>query len=191
MILRKIIIIIILAAVAVGIYAIGKNIDATMPGNPQIPRQSGIPTNTNAPGLPGEQVFCTMDAKMCPDGSYVGRVPPRCEYAMCPAGTASQPVTVTAKINQRAEAFGVRITPLEILEDSRCPSGVQCIQAGTVRIRARLESGSGTSMQEFGMNVPITTEVEQVVMTDVRPSPIAGRQVQPGEYTFVFTVNKR
>jgi|GEM_PF-3353578 len=31
-----------------------------------------------------EQVFCTMDAKMCPDGSYVGRVAPNCEFAPCP-----------------------------------------------------------------------------------------------------------
>ncbi len=31
-----------------------------------------------------EQVFCTMDAKLCPDGSYVGRQGPRCEFAPCP-----------------------------------------------------------------------------------------------------------
>ena len=27
---------------------------------------------------------CTMDAKMCPDGSYVGRTSPNCEFAACP-----------------------------------------------------------------------------------------------------------
>lgn len=27
---------------------------------------------------------CTQDAKQCPDGSYVGRVGPRCEFAACP-----------------------------------------------------------------------------------------------------------
>lgn len=35
--------------------------------------------------LTGEEpVVCTMDAKLCPDGSYVGRVPPDCEFALCP-----------------------------------------------------------------------------------------------------------
>jgi len=29
-------------------------------------------------------VACTMDAKMCPDGSYVGRIGPNCEFAKCP-----------------------------------------------------------------------------------------------------------
>lgn len=29
-------------------------------------------------------VVCTMDAKRCSDGSYVGRTGPRCEFASCP-----------------------------------------------------------------------------------------------------------
>lgn len=29
-------------------------------------------------------VFCTMDAKICPDGSAVGRVAPDCEFLPCP-----------------------------------------------------------------------------------------------------------
>ena len=31
-----------------------------------------------------EGIVCTMDAKMCPDGSYVGRTGPNCEF-VCPA----------------------------------------------------------------------------------------------------------
>lgn len=31
-----------------------------------------------------EPVACTMDAKVCPDGSYVGRIGPNCEFAACP-----------------------------------------------------------------------------------------------------------
>ncbi|OHA87008.1 MAG: hypothetical protein A3A96_03675 [Candidatus Zambryskibacteria bacterium RIFCSPLOWO2_01_FULL_39_39] len=31
-----------------------------------------------------EPVACTMDAKLCPDGSYVGRTGPNCEF-LCPA----------------------------------------------------------------------------------------------------------
>lgn len=32
----------------------------------------------------GNDVVCTQDAKQCPDGSYVGRVPPTCAFAPCP-----------------------------------------------------------------------------------------------------------
>lgn len=31
-----------------------------------------------------EPVFCTQEAKLCPDGSYVGRIGPKCEFAQCP-----------------------------------------------------------------------------------------------------------
>lgn len=37
---------------------------------------------------PEEQpVACTMDAKLCPDGSSVGRQGPNCEFAPCPGET--------------------------------------------------------------------------------------------------------
>jgi hypothetical protein len=32
----------------------------------------------------GNQTFCTADAKLCPDGSWVGRTGPQCEF-VCPA----------------------------------------------------------------------------------------------------------
>lgn len=31
-----------------------------------------------------ESVFCTMEAKQCPDGSYVGRTGLKCEFTPCP-----------------------------------------------------------------------------------------------------------
>jgi hypothetical protein len=34
---------------------------------------------------PPEGQVCTRDAKVCPDGSTVGRTGPNCEFAACPA----------------------------------------------------------------------------------------------------------
>ena len=31
------------------------------------------------------QIACTQEARQCPDGSYVGRIGPDCEFAECPA----------------------------------------------------------------------------------------------------------
>lgn len=35
--------------------------------------------------LPPTPVACTQEAKLCPDGSYVGRTGPNCEFALCPS----------------------------------------------------------------------------------------------------------
>ena len=37
----------------------------------------------------GGGVACTTEAKLCPDGSYVGRTGPNCEFAACPMPVAS------------------------------------------------------------------------------------------------------
>jgi hypothetical protein len=60
------------------------------PENPIIEGGATSPLEQGGAALPEtsgsaeEAVFCTMDAKMCPDGSYVGRSGPTCEFAPCP-----------------------------------------------------------------------------------------------------------
>ena len=44
----------------------------------------------NTPAIP-EPVFCTMDAKLCPDGSAVGRIGPDCSFAPCPEPSTNTP----------------------------------------------------------------------------------------------------
>lgn len=65
------VIILVLVAVAAGIYFWTRGNGTVL-----------TPVNNNNPGE--EMVFCTADAMLCPDGSYVGRVPPTCEFAACP-----------------------------------------------------------------------------------------------------------
>lgn len=148
----------------------------------------------------GGQVACTMEAKLCPDGSYVGREGPNCEFAACPdvpagpavPGTPSgTTVLLETKIDQGASGLDVKVVPVELLEDSRCPIDVTCVWAGRVRVRVQLISGLGTANQVFELDKPITTEAEEVTLVDVRPSPRQDVSLEPGDYTFVFRVTKR
>jgi hypothetical protein len=47
-------------------------------------RTPGTGPAASAPPAAEAGTMCTMDAKQCPDGSYVGRVPPSCQFAPCP-----------------------------------------------------------------------------------------------------------
>ena len=50
--------------------------------------------NGGPPGLgigQGRVTACTLEAKICPDGTSVGRVPPDCEFAPCPASDQVTP----------------------------------------------------------------------------------------------------
>ncbi len=140
---------------------------------------------------------CTTEAKICPDGSAVGRTGPNCEFATCPEPTtpnpvpaAQSPATVTAALNQKVSALGVSITPLEIISDSRCPAGVQCIWAGTVEVKAKIESALGASTMTLKLGEPITTEAETITLKDVTPAKTS--EAIPGSsYRFIFEVAKR
>jgi hypothetical protein len=100
-------------------------------------------------------------------------------------------VLLETGINGVVTGLDVKITPLTLLEDSRCPIDVQCIQAGTVRVRALLGSGLGEGVQTFTLGVPITTEAEAVELVEVKPAPHSERQIASSEYRFIFKVSKR
>lgn len=51
-------------------------------GNVTPPVYNGTPTTPATP--PQDQVACTQEAMLCPDGSAVGRTGPNCAFAPCP-----------------------------------------------------------------------------------------------------------
>lgn len=55
----------------------------------EIPIVFGIITTTSTTTTLGSPVFCTMEAKLCPDGSSVGRTGPKCEFELCPPTSKS------------------------------------------------------------------------------------------------------
>ena len=136
-----------------------------------------------------EGSICPKDAYVCPDDTVVGRIPPACDFAPCPR--IQEGVLLRTSIDHGGSDLGITVTPHEILEDSRCPVDVQCVWAGTVRVRATLESGLGTAPQIFELYKSITTETEIVHLAAVEPSPYAGVTIKPEDYVFVFLVTKR
>lgn len=71
-----------LTLAGVGGYLLGK----------QSSKSTEIAETVNViPSPKGEtQVVCTLDAKICPDGSSVGRISPDCEFEACPSVGSNQ-----------------------------------------------------------------------------------------------------
>lgn len=96
-----------------------------------------------------------------------------------------------ARIDERVSLGDVAVTPLAVLEDSRCALDVTCVQAGTVRVRVLLESGLGVAEQEFELSRPITTEAELVELVAVAPTPESTTEIAAQDYVFTFSVRIR
>ena len=50
-----------------------------------------VETGINNPINPSGDIYCTQDAKLCPDGSYVSRTGPNCEFTPCGWSNPFQP----------------------------------------------------------------------------------------------------
>lgn len=90
-----------------------------------------------------------------------------------------------AAIGEKVYVDGPHVTPLEVIEDSRCPANVQCVWAGRLKIRARIHLGSGDQERELTLGEPVSIADGSLELAEVRPisktTPIA-----PTDYRFGF-----
>ncbi len=112
-ILIGILFIIILTLLAIVIAGAREKVTATIQNgdspiagivNPETP-----PTgNTSGGGMDAQPIACTMDARMCPDGSYVGRSGPNCEF-VCPGTPVVDPIAPPKDPYNRYVASGCKV----------------------------------------------------------------------------------
>lgn len=130
---------------------------------------------------------CTTEAKICPDGTAVGRTGPNCEFATCPTVQGAATSTVaTIGVGGTATINGVQITALNLVQDSRCPVDVQCIQAGTVTVRAAVDSFN----KDFVFTLGEAQEIGNLIvkLESVTPAKNSKETIKTSDYRFTFSV---
>ena len=93
-----------------------------------------------------------------------------------------------AGLNERVYVGGPYVTPLAVLEDSRCPMNARCVWAGRTRLSVRIDLGSGSETREIASDAPIQIADGQLALVEVQPDRMTGEQ--PGDqkpYRFGFT----
>ncbi len=106
-----------------------------------------------------------------------------------PYGYEAPPALTLAALGQSVSVDGPKVTPLEILEDSRCPADTQCVWPGQVRLRIRVTLGSRTESYEITSGRPILVADGTLNLAETRPgrvAGVAGQTVRPSDYRFGF-----
>lgn len=139
--------------------------------------------------VPDASIACTEEAKLCPDGSFVGRTGPECEFTVCPL-TPTVIEGSTSGLNQKVLTSGVYITPLEVVSDSRCPVDVTCIWAGEVTLKTKLEKDGVSKEVVLKISVPTTFENMAVTLVSVTPENYSKESIAKEAYRFTFRVTQ-
>lgn len=136
-----------------------------------------------APVATDGQVACTMDAKICPDGTAVGRIAPNCEFAACPNQTTSAPMPAPGYENS-----GIP----EMIVEGEGEIGVNISQVHFVRYTATGFSPKTLSIKK-GDTVTFTNETQNSMSVASDPHPthtdLSGfdQKGQLGAYSYTFT----
>lgn len=97
--------------------------------------------------------------------------------------------SVTLALGETAEYDGFLITPTEVTEDSRCPAGVYCIQAGTVAVTLSAKTPLGTFTRTAKLGDSITLGSKKFTFSSVAPTKMQ-TPIDPKAYRFTVTIEK-
>ena len=117
--------------------------------------------------------------------------------ACTPADKALRPGQLVLKPGERASSANgaVSITFVEVAQDSRCPSDVDCVWAGKVQVL--IEVHQGTELQQYTLTLP-PLEADISVMTladytielkDVQPYPVSTDPIDSADYEITLEVS--
>jgi hypothetical protein len=167
-----------------------------VPDNPTLACAELYRTVTTEVPLEGEIEVCqTYTVEINGQRHAVQAIAPN---VRCADTSGDMGTEVTLGVGERVAVGdeGLAVTFLEVMEDSRCPSDVMCIQAGQATIKIKVEMAErelGTLSLTLGGgvgSVPETLEGYTFKLVRLDPHPISTHQPQPGEYLAFLEVTK-
>ena len=111
-----------------------------------------------------EPVACTQEAMLCPDGSYVGRAGPNCEFATCP-GTPTSSSGIRGYIHMGPTCPVQRDPPDPNCEDKPYAT-VSIVASNTV---GKQYKGQTDMIGNFSLDVPPGAYIVKIMPLNIFP----------------------
>ena len=92
----------------------------------------------------------------------------------------------TAGLGQVAYTNGLRVRPLRVIEDSRCPINAVCVWAGRLVVRSEVIGGNWRQSRDLELGKPQQVADGTLTLTAAQPSKLAGAETDPRSYRFTF-----
>ena len=90
--------------------------------------------------------------------------------------------SIDAKLGQTVRFGSMKVTPLKVLEDSRCPMEARCIWAGRVRLSVRVTTDAGSAVRELASDKPLQVADGQLTLQGTMPPRSTQRTLVPSDY---------
>jgi len=102
-----------------------------------------------------------------------------------PAAHTPGPEQAVARLEQTVRLDDITVTPLRVIEDSRCPAATQCVWAGQVRIAARVDFHGESPVVELATANSTSVAGGTLELVAVAP-PKTVQAIDPSRYAFTL-----
>ena len=103
--------------------------------------------------------------------------------------TSTRPIEGPVRLGQIAAVNGPRVRADRIIEDSRCPVGVQCVWAGRLIVQVTVFGGGWSKQLDLTLGTPVNVADGSLTLLEATPRHGAdrhGERSQPYRFTFMF-----
>jgi hypothetical protein len=92
----------------------------------------------------------------------------------------------TLALGQTGDFGPVDLTPISVDEDSRCPTAVQCVWAGQVRLKVLVEPAGANHAVFATLGQPLGVDGGTLLLEQVNPQRGSTAQIPPSHYSFTL-----
>lgn len=101
--------------------------------------------------------------------------------------TVSAPGGLVA-LEQAQRLGNLRVTPLNVVEDSRCPENACCMWAGRVVVRATIDGDGDRFERNLTLGEPAQIAGRTLMLDSVTPERNTGTELSVAAYRFHFSI---
>ena len=95
----------------------------------------------------------------------------------------------TGAVNQTIRLHDLSIRATRVVEDSRCPTGVQCVWAGRVVVRAEIRGQGWSRVEDMELGCGIALEdARSLRLSAVAPARAQGAEPASATYRFTWSL---
>jgi peptidoglycan hydrolase-like protein with peptidoglycan-binding domain len=162
-----------------------------------VPSYDGTSLQFTVPATPCSQLDRMCAQVILGDGVYpitVTNENGTSNSAQITVNTSSSSINKVVTVGLGSTAYinnNMDIRPIEVIEDSRCPIGVYCIQAGRVVVKTQIRSYDALQILNIASDQPVVAvDGYRISITDVQPIRRAGFNINQSDYMITYQISR-
>lgn len=103
-----------------------------------------------------------------------------------PQASSAWPEGTPTPLGQPVRVGALTVTPVSVVEDSRCPINARCVWAGRLIVRTQIDGEGWRDTTNITLGESYGTHGGVVALVSGEPAKVAERETQSNEYRFVY-----